>query len=277
MRVLVTGFKGFIGQNMMSFLGHQPDWQVEGWDWNPNRKEWPSVIEYDWVIHLGAIADMTETDVEKVMHQNYDFSCWLFTECQKHGVNLQYASSSSVYGNTKAFSEFSPCSPQTPYAWSKYLFDRWVFQQPHNTAFVQGFRYFNVYGKWMHLRGTRSNAIFKWREQARKQGYVEVWEGADKIKRDWTWVGDLCKLQLDFMLTVKGSGIWNVGSGLSHSFMDIAETIAEQESVLLKLVPIPEAEKQRMRTATCADLHHLKETVGKRKWLNVYEWLDLEV
>ena len=79
------------------------------------------------------------------------------------------------------------------------------------------------------------------------------------------------------MLTVKGSGIWNVGSGLSHSFMAIAETIAEQESVLLKLVPIPEAEKQRMRTATCADLHHLKETVGKRKWLNVYEWLDLEV
>ena len=276
MRVLVTGSNGFIGRNMMSYLGHQPEWQVDGWDWNPDKEQWPDVIEYDWVIHLGAIADMTETDVEKVMHQNFDFSCWLFKECQKHGVDFQYASSSSVYGNTKNFSEYAPCSPQTPYAWSKYLFDRWVFQQPHTTAFVQGFRYFNVYGKWMHLRGHRANAIHKWREQARKDGYIEVWETADKIKRDWTWVGDVCKLHLDFINTVKGSGIWNVGSGLSHSFLDIAEEIAEQEGVELRKIPVPEEEKQRMRSVTCADLTHLKETVGRRKWLNVYEWLELE-
>lgn len=276
MRVLVTGSDGFIGRNMMSYLGHQPEWQVDGWEWNPDKEQWPNVIEYDWVIHLGAIADMTEKDVEKVMHQNFDFSCWLFNECQKHGVDFQYASSSSVYGNTKNFSEYAPCSPQTPYAWSKYLFDRWVFQQPHTTAFVQGFRYFNVYGKWMHLRGHRANAIHKWREQARKDGYIEVWETADKIKRDWTWVGDVCKLHLDFINTVKGSGIWNVGSGLSHSFLDIAEEIAEQEGVELRKIPVPEEEKQRMRSVTCADLTHLKETVGRRKWLNVYEWLELE-
>jgi ADP-L-glycero-D-manno-heptose 6-epimerase len=276
MRVLITGSEGFIGKNMMSYLGHQPEWQVDGWDWRPDQDEWPSVIEYDWVIHLGAIADMTETDVEKVMHQNYDFSCWLFNECQKHGVNLQYASTSSVYGNTKNFSEYAPCYPQTPYAWSKYLFDRWAFQQTQYN-FVQGFRYFNVYGKWMHLRGNRANAIYKWRQQARKQGHIEVWENAEHIKRDWTWVGDICKLHLDFINTVKGSGIWNVGSGLSHSFLDIAEHIAEQEGVEIKSIPMPESELSRFRTKTCADLTHLKETVGKRKWLNVYEWLDLEV
>lgn len=276
MRILITGSNGFIGKNMMSLMGHQPEWYVEGWDWNPNKLEWPDVTSFDWVIHLGAIADMTETDVEKVMLQNYDFSCWLFKQCQLHGVHLQYASSSSVYGNTKNFSEFAQCYPQTPYAWSKYLFDRWVFQQPQHN-FVQGFRYFNVYGKWMHLRGRRANAIYKWRQQARKQGYVEVWETAEQIKRDWTWVGDVCKLQLDFINTVKGSGIWNVGSGLSHSFLDIAEHIAEQEGVEIRTIAVPEDEKLRMRTKTCADLTHLKETIGKRKWLNVYEWLDLEM
>ena len=276
MKILITGCNGFIGKNMMSYLGHQPEWQVDGWDWTSDKNSWPSVMEYDWVIHLGAIADMTEKDVEKVMFQNFDFSCWLFSECQKHKVNLQYASTSSVYGNTKDFSEYAPCRPQTPYAWSKYLFDRWAFQQKQH-SFVQGFRYFNVYGKWMHLRETRANAIYKWREQARKQGCVEVWENADKIKRDWTWVGDVCKLHLDFINTVKGSGIWNVGSGLSHSFLDIAEYIAEQEQVELKIISVPEEEKNRWRSYTCADLAHLKETVGKRKWLNVYEWLDLEV
>jgi ADP-L-glycero-D-manno-heptose 6-epimerase len=215
---------------------------------------------------------MTCTDVEAIMKQNLEFSQWLFNECNIHGVNLQYASSSSVYGDAKDFSETAPCYPQTPYAWSKYLFDRWVFQQPIN-IYVQGFRYFNVYGKWMHLRGNRANAIVKWRKQAQKEGKLTVWENAEHIKRDWTWVGDVCRLHIDFIKTVNGSGIWNCGAGLAHSFLDIAEEIAEQEEVDIEFVPIPEAEKQRMRHKTKADLTHLKETVGKRKWLNVFEFL----
>lgn len=275
MKVLITGCNGFIGRNMMSYLGHQPEWQVDGWHYTPNKADWPKVINYDWIIHLGAVADMTETDVEKVMTKNYDFTVWLYNECQRHAVNLQYASSSSVYGDTNNFSEYANCYPQTPYAWSKYLIDRYMFNQTHK-AFVQGFRYFNVYGKWMHLRGNRANAIYKWRTQARQSGYIEVWDNAEYIKRDWTWVGDICKLHLDFINTVKGSGLWNVGSGLTHSFLDIAEYIAEQEQVEIRFIAMPDQEKSRFRSKTCADLTHLKETVGKRKWLNVYEWLDLE-
>jgi ADP-L-glycero-D-manno-heptose 6-epimerase len=207
------------------------------------------------------------------MKQNLEFSQWLFNECNQYGVNLQYASSSSVYGNTKDSSETSPCHPQTPYAWSKYLFDRWVFQQPVN-IYVQGFRYFNVYGRYMHLRGTRANAICKWREQALTAGHITVWENADSIKRDWTWVGDVCRLHIDFIKGVNGSGIWNCGAGLSHSFLSIAEEIAEQEGVPIVFVPVPADEQARMRVKTCADLKHLKETIGKRKWLNVFEFLD---
>ena len=273
MKILVTGHLGFIGRNMTSFLNSQEGFEVDGYDWDPNVR--PDVRPYDWVIHLGAIADMTCTDVEAIMKQNLEFSQWLFNECNTHGVHLQYASSSSVYGNTKDFSEYAPCNPQTPYAWSKYLFDRWVFQQPQS-IYVQGFRYFNVYGKWMHLRGKRANAIYKWRSQAVKEGKLTVWDSAETIKRDWTWVGDICQLHLDFMNTVKGSGIWNCGSGLAHSFLDIAEYIAEQEGVDIEYEPIPFADQTRMRNKTCANLTHLKETVGTRKWLNVYEWLDYE-
>jgi ADP-L-glycero-D-manno-heptose 6-epimerase len=271
MRVLVTGHNGFIGRNMLAWMAHEPDWHVDGWDWDPAGL--PDIVNYDWVIHLGAIADMTNPDVDRILKQNLEFSQWLFKECNTHGVHLQYASSSSVYGNTKDFSEYAPCNPQTPYAWSKYLFDRWVFQQPQS-IFVQGFRYFNVYGKYMHLRGTRSNIIHKWREEARKTGKITVWEGAENIKRDWTWVGDVCRLHIDFIKEVKGSGIWNVGSGLAHSFLDIAEEIAEIEGVHIELESIPAEEQARMRSKTCADLAHLKETIGKRKWLNVFEYLN---
>ena len=273
MKILITGHEGFIGRNMIAWLQQEEGWHVDGWDWTPN--ELPNISEYDWVVHMGAIADMSCTDVDAIMKQNYEFTQWLFNECNQHGTNLQYASSSSVYGNTKDFSEHSPCHPQSPYAWSKYLIDRWIFQQDIK-IFVQGFRYFNAFGKWQHLRGKRSNVIHKWRQQARKEGKISVWEGADNIKRDFTFAGDICQLQLDFMTTVKGSGIWNVGSGLAHSFLDIAEYIAEQESVPVEFVSIPVEEQMRMRTKTCADLTHLKETIGKRKWLNVYEWLDYE-
>lgn len=271
MRILVTGHNGFIGRNMLSWLHQQDGWEVEGWDWDPNN--YPTVLSYDWVIHLGAIADMSCWDVDAVMRQNYDFSRWLFNECNRNGVHFQYASSSSVYGNTRDFSEFAPCKPQTPYAWSKYLFDRWVFEQEHH-IYVQGFRYFNVYGKWMHLRGNRANAIWKWREQAQKEGKITVWENAEHVKRDWTWVGDVCRLHTDFIQQVNGSGIWNVGSGLTHSFLDIAEEIAEQEGVEIEFVPVPQEELTRFRTTTKADLTHLKQTIGKRKWLNVFEFIE---
>ena len=271
MRILVTGHLGFIGRNMLNWLSNQPDWEVDGWDWDPNN--YPDVTNYDWVIHLGAIADMRESDVDRVMKQNLEFSQWLFNQCNQHGVNLQYASSSSVYGNTKDFSETAPCHPQTPYSWSKYLFDRWVFQQDIK-IYVQGFRYFNVYGRYMHLRGDRANVIHKWRTQARKEGKITVWKNAENIKRDWTWVGDICQLQIDFINTVKGIGIWNVGAGLAHSFLDIAEEVAEQEGVEIEFEDIPQQELGRFRTTTKADLTHLKNTVGKRKWLNVYEWLQ---
>jgi ADP-L-glycero-D-manno-heptose 6-epimerase len=271
MRILVTGHEGFIGKNMLAWLNQEEGWHIDGYEWHPTER--PDVRDYDWVIHLGAKADMTDNDVDQILKQNLEFSQWLFNECNLHGTHLQYASSSSVYGDTKDFNETAPCNPQTPYAWSKFLFDRWVFQQEHK-VYVQGFRYFNVYGKYMHLRGKRSNAIEKWREQARKEGKITVWETAEHIKRDWTWVGDVCRLHIDFIKTVHGSGIWNVGSGLAHSFLDIAEEIVEQEDVEIEFVPVPEAEKNRMRHATKADLTHLKATIGKRKWLNVFEYLN---
>jgi len=271
-KILITGYKGFIGSNMMLWckgLGYR----VEGWDWDPNPENWPDVSLYDWVIHLGAVADITEQDAEKCLKQNYDFSRWLFNECNRQGVHLQYASTSSVYGRSRDFSEYAPCYPDNPYAWSKYLFDRWVFDQPLNIM-VQGFRYFNVYGERMALRGTRANVIHKWQAQAQREGRITVYEGADRLRRDFTWVGDVCRLHTDFMETVNGSGIWNVGSGQAYTFLEIAEDIAEREGAVIDYESIPNPHSFRVHT--CADLAKLKSTVGARDWLTVYNWLDTQ-
>ena len=111
-------------------------------------------------------------------------------------------------------------------------------------------------------------------QQLVKEGKITVWENAEHIKRDWTYVGDVCKLHIDFIKTVNGSGIWNCGAGLAHSFLDIAEEIAEIEDVPIEFEPVPVVEQGRMRHKTKADLTNLKATIGKRPWLNVFEFLN---
>ena len=263
MKILITGHNGFIGRNMLAWMSAE-GWDVDGWSWG---SEFPDVGQYQWVIHLGGISNSNEQDVDKLLKQNFEFSQQLFEACQTEEVNLQYASSFEVYGNAKDSSE-SNCNPITSYAWSKYLFDRWVFQQPNHRAFVQGFRYFNVYGRYMHL-SKNPNVITNWRTQARKEHKIVVNSNAEHIKRDWVWVGDVCKLHIDFIKQVKGSGIWNCGTGLAHSDLDIAEEIAAIEDV-----PIEVVEGVYAPHKSCASLKTLKSTIGKRKWLNIFEYLN---
>ena len=64
MNILLTGHRGFIGQHMLRALesrGHV----VNTYEWGDNNL--PSVMEQDWVIHLGAISSTVERDVDKVL------------------------------------------------------------------------------------------------------------------------------------------------------------------------------------------------------------------
>jgi nucleoside-diphosphate-sugar epimerase len=273
MRILITGHEGFIGRNMLAWCQNEEGWHVDGYEWHQHER--PDVSGYDWVIHLGAITDESFSDVDAIMKQNLEFSQWLFHECNRHGVHLQYASTSDVYGHGKDFGELAPCHPQSPIAWSKYLFDRWVFQQPLS-VFVQGFRYFNVYGRYQHLHAQRANesdVIARWRNEILTAGHITVPANAEHIRRDWVWVGDVCRLHIDFIKTVHGSGIWNVGSGLTHSMLDIAEELAELEEVEILTAGLSDRPHSGP-SKICADLTHLKETIGKRKWLNLFEFLN---
>ena len=135
MKILVTGHKGFIGSNLLKALEQHT---VSLYEWG---EPLPDIKGLDWVIHLGAISSTTEKNVEKVMAQNFDSSCNLIEECNYYGVNFQYASSASVYGLNKNFAESDPVDPRSPYAWSKYIFDKYVESKISNNQYniiVQG-------------------------------------------------------------------------------------------------------------------------------------------
>lgn len=252
MKILITGHKGFIGQNMVNALS--TDHELSFYEWGDTPPEFHGL---DWCIHLGAISSTNEKDVEKVMRQNHDFSCMVLMACQLENVNLQYASSASIYGLGTDFSEDAAPSPQSPYAWSKYLFDRHVQAQQFDNIVVQGFRYFNVYGPHEDHKDQPS-PHHKFTKQAAESGVIKLFEGSEHFKRDFVPVGTVIEIHKKFF-NVKESGIWNVGTGTPQSFKSIAETIATDMNAEIEYVPMPNDLKAQYQKYTCADLTKLKK------------------
>lgn len=256
MKILITGHKGFIGQNMVNALKN--DHELSFYEWGDQPPDFEGL---DWCIHLGAISSTTETNVEKVMRQNYDFSCMILISCQINKVNLQYASSASVYGTNKNFNEDSDKNPLSPYAWSKFLFDRTVKNTKFDNIIVQGFRYFNVYGPYEDHKGDQASPYFKFTKQAKDIGVIKLFEGSDNFYRDFVHVDDVVNIHKKFF-NIRQTGIWNVGSGVARSFTSVAEEIAEKYSAKIEYIPMPDNVKNQYQSYTCADLSFLNKTLN---------------
>jgi len=253
MKILITGHKGFIGQNMVAAL---KDHDLRFFDWNDPI---PNVEGLDLVIHLGAVSSTTETDVEKVIGQNYDFSRWILGECHKFSVNFQFASSASVYGLKNDFREDAPVDPRSPYAWSKYLFERYIrgFTGKWKCR-IQGFRYFNVYGPYEDHKGDQASPYYKFTQQAKNDGVIKLFEGSDKYLRDFVPVERVIDVHKTFF-NVMDSGIWNIGTGVAKSFQDVAQEIAQQYNARIEYIPMPDNVKAQYQTYTCANLEKLRK------------------
>lgn len=268
MKILITGHKGFIGQNLTLYL--QNEHELFGYEWQEDNL--PEVEGFDWVIHVGAISSTTETDVDKVMLQNYEFSKWLFNQCNAKNVNFQYASSASVYGQYEKFNEDDPKQPQSPYAWSKYLFDRWVWGLPNRNIVVQGLRYFNVYGPLEDHKGNQASPITKFTKQAKETGKIALFENSDKYLRDFVFVGDVCEVHKQ-LLENNTPGLYNVGTGNAVSFEEVAKIVAKKENASIDYVKMPEHLQNQYQEYTCADISKLS-TVTNIKFATIEDYIN---
>lgn len=258
MKILITGYKGFIGQNMVKAL--KDEHELSFYDWGDPP---PEIEGLDWVIHLGAITSTTEQNVEKVMQQNHDFSCILLMACQIHNVNLQYASSASIYGVNSEFKEDSPPHPQSPYSWSKYLFDRHVSNTKFDKILVQGFRYFNVYGPGEDHKLDQASPYHKFTIQAKETGVIKLFKGSENYFRDFVPVEEVVRIHKEFF-TVKETGIWNLGTGKIKSFQEVAEEIAHQYNAKIEYINMPENIARQYQAYTKADLTKLHKTLNAK-------------
>jgi len=272
MKILLTGDKGFIGKNFkekLTDLGHE----IAGYDFSPmppidddGKIIMPSLDGIDQVIHLGAESSTTAEEVDYVLNQNYQFSYDLLMMCCEAGINMQYASSASVYGPVTPWQEISETylpQPQNLYAWSKYLFDRIVLRSIDKLPIkVQGFRYFNVWGHHENMKHDQASLFHKW---VRNEETIKVFDQSNTFYRDFVHVDDVFNLQ-HAMLDKQESGIYNIGSGNPTEIMRLADDISKRFDKPIEIIKMPDNLERHYQKYTCADNTKILNATGNQDY-----------
>ena len=268
MKILITGSAGFIGQNAVKHFSAGN--YVEGFDISTSlyydRKLFnvDYIAGFDWVIHLGAISDTTSTDANSIYQYNIDCTKRLIETCIKAKTDIQYASSASVYGITESPSlETDRLNPLNLYALSKAVVDDWVLWVLDKTdcdIVIQGLRFFNVFGPGEDHKGKQASPHHQFTKQARDTGQINIFEGSHDFRRDFIHVDDVLNIQARLMQH-RTSGIFNVGTGSTQSFAEVAEHVAKIYRASINIIPFPEHLEGKYQAYTCADMTKTNNTI----------------
>lgn len=215
MKICVTGNRGFIGRALQLELQRQnfivlgiDTWIFQKDNWAENLKTYLDKINPDAIFHVGACSDTQNTNVEEMMKLNVHSTFIISDWCKQNNVPIIYSSSASVEGNTG--------SPETLYAWSKYIGEKYVLANGGIAL-----RYFNVYGDFeLHKGKMASIAIQAY--QKHKWG-EKVFLFPKSPKRDFVYVKDVVEANIHAWNNYKkfSGNFYHVGSGEAKLFEDV--------------------------------------------------------
>lgn len=322
MTIIVTGAAGFIGSNLVRALNKRGERNIVAVDNMSNADKFRNLVDCDivhyldkvdfiaqirageWtgkvraILHQGACSDTMNHDGRYMLDNNYQYTLTLFEFCQREGIPFLYASSAAVYGNGTVFREERGCEgPLNVYGYSKFLFDQILRQRAEKglKAQVAGFRYFNVYGPREQHKGRMASVAFHHYNQYQEQGKVKLfgaWDGWDNgtQSRDFVSVEDVVKVNMYFLDHPEYSGIYNLGSGRSQPFNDVAVAtvnacrLADGKTSLLlnemvdqgviEYIDFPDALKGKYQSFTEADISHLRQAGYTDPFLTVEEGVE---
>jgi ADP-L-glycero-D-manno-heptose 6-epimerase len=252
---LITGSEGFIGRHLVSLFNDPLLCDVIPM---PNVCL-PDEIDLDnneieAVYHLGAISSTTETDTVSIVKNNILFSCKLLEKCIEKNIPFIYASSASVYGlGHLGFLENVEMTPLNYYAISKSAFDSIAMKKivDNPNAKIIGLRYFNVYGPGEDHKGDMSSPVHKFFTQSLETGLIKVFEGSKKFVRDFIHVIDVANITKNSRCFP--AGLYNVGTGKSRSFFDVAKIISNYTEAKIVEIPFPKHLLGKYQTLTCSE------------------------
>jgi len=292
--ILVTGGAGFIGSNLVHALVGRGESVVVVDDLADGRK-FNNIVSADIVdlyrmddfyarlaagddllrdvravFHQGACSDTTEWDGDYMMRVNYEHSKLLLDACTRGAVPFIYASSAAVYGSGNFFVEAREFErPINLYGYSKHLFDRHVLRRMNERpaqvpAQVVGLRYFNVYGPREAHKGRMASVALHLHQQVLDDGKARLFAGCDgyadgEQRRDFIHVDDVVAVNLWLLEHSHCTGIFNLGTGRSRSFNDVAKAVIDWHGAgELQYIPFPDDLAGRYQSFTEANIEALR-------------------
>ena len=323
MTIIVTGAAGFIGSNIVKALNERGISDIVAVDNLTNGNKFKNLADceiahyldkqefiyqirthqfpYDnirAVFHEGACSDTMNHDGKYMMENNYQYTLDLLDWCQDECIPFLYASSAAVYGKGDVFREERELEqPLNVYGYSKFLFDQVLRQRMKQdlTAQVVGFRYFNVYGMREQHKARMASVAYHHFNQYREQGFVNLFGqyeqyGNGEHSRDFVSVEDVVKVNLYFFDHPEKSGIYNLGTGRSQPFNDLAAATVNAcraaegkpkltlnelvEQGLIRYIDFPDALKGKYQSFTQADITQLRAAGYADEFLAVEQGVE---
>tara|TARA_Y100000310_G_scaffold318111_1_gene371779 strand:- start:1994 stop:2905 length:912 start_codon:yes stop_codon:yes gene_type:complete len=249
MKVLVTGGAGFLGSNLTKYLldqGHEvvviddlsygdvslvdprSEFHKES---IANQKYLEKILpNINVVFHLAALSTigLSLERPDLYFEHNVMYGIKLLEAMKVTGVKKIIFSSTggAAYGGADklSFREEDPTEPINAYGSSKIAFEP-VLSAYWNSFGIEAIilRYFNIYGPNDDQADT-PRAIPIWIKAAiAGKPFPVYWQG--KQKRDYVYVGDVCRANLIAAEKGRGYRVYNVGGGIGLWMYDIAEKI----------------------------------------------------
>ena len=246
MKFAVTGGAGFVGNNIVKLLVSKGHNVVVIDNLHTGKKEnLQEIIEkiefhnidirdflklelvlknVDGIFHEAALTIVQESfqKEKEYFEVNVKGTENIFKIAKKFKKKVVYASSSSIYGDTKEIpiKENFERKPINPYGQTKLEDEFLAEKYTKEGVSIIGLRYFNIFGKGQ--TGSYAGVITQFIRKLKENKPPIIFGDGSQI-RDFIHVSDIAKANLSAMLSETNSGFFNVGTGVPIKIRDLAK------------------------------------------------------